>query len=83
MSNVISAKWVKTRKPHRCFGCAREFPAGSEMRFDVYVDDRISNAYLCETCIEVIQEYGNDLGFEFCYGDLKDDALEWEEEHAK
>ena len=34
MSEVISTKVVKTRKPHVCFGCGREFPAGAQMRKD-------------------------------------------------
>lgn len=78
MSSVLSTKWVKTRKPHRCFGCEREFPAGSEMRFDVCIDDGLFNCYLCETCTEVMQELGNTIGFEFCYGDLREDTLEME-----
>lgn len=78
MSSILSTKMVKTRKPHRCFGCAREFPAGTEMRFDVCVDDGIFNCYLCKTCVDVVQDYGNELDDGFCFGDLRDDALEME-----
>ena len=76
MSILISSKKVKTRKPHYCFGCARKFPAGTKMQYNTVVDDNIFNTYICQTCLEVMDnmEYGD----EFCYGDLRDDALELE-----
>ena len=77
VSYLLSSKWVKTRKPHRCFGCAREFPSSSAMLFEVCVDDGIFNLYLCETCDKVQQT----LDDEFCYGDLREDALEMEGRH--
>ena len=49
MSEVISTKVVKTRKPHVCFGCGREFPAGTEMRKDFVVDVKAFSCYLCGT----------------------------------
>lgn len=78
MSRIISSKNVKIRKPHYCFGCAREFPKSTEMQYNTVIadDDYIFNAYICPTCLDVIDsmEYGD----EFCYGDLKEDALELE-----
>ena len=76
MSELISSKIVKTRKPHFCFGCAREFPKETKMQYNTVKDDEIFNTYICPTCLEVINnmEYGD----EFCYGDLKEDALELE-----
>ena len=76
MSTLISSKKVKIRKPHYCFGCARKFPKGTEMQYNTIVDDDIFNTYICPTCLDVIDsmEYGD----EFCYGDLKEDALELE-----
>lgn len=76
MSRLISYKIVKTRKPHFCFGCAREFPAGTSMEYDTVVDGEIFNIYICSTCQEIINhmEYGDLYG----YSDLREDALELE-----
>jgi len=34
----IKSRVLKIRKRYRCYGCAREFPAGSIMRFVTVVD---------------------------------------------
>ena len=77
MSTILRNKIVKTRKDHCCFGCARIFPAGSEMEFSVVKDDDIFNSYLCKTCLQIMNKmvYGD----EFCFGDLSEEALEIEE----
>ena len=81
MSELISSKIVKTRKPHFCFGCAREFPKETKMQYNTVKDDEIFNTYICSTCLEVMNnmEYGD----EFCYGDLREDALELEASKGK
>ena len=76
MSEVISTKVVKTRKPHVCFGCGREFPAGTEMRKDFVVDVKAFSCYLCETCEKIT--YKMDYDDEFGYGELREEALELE-----
>ena len=47
---ILSAKRVKTRKPHTCWGCARPFPAGTEMEVLTSTDDGLSSDYWCEPC---------------------------------
>ena len=31
MNTVLTEKIVRTRKPHNCWGCLREFPRGTRM----------------------------------------------------
>ena len=41
----------------------------------------VNNSYLCQTCLEVVFETANESGyFEFCFGDLREDALALEAE---
>ena len=74
MSNVIDQHIVKTRKPHRCFGCLEMIPAGANVDRSTIVDGAlIYTAYLCEDCVEFSEtlpsDYWTDNG---CYyeGDL-------------
>ena len=48
--NYLGAKVVKTRKPHDCWGCANEYPAGNKMTAVTIADDRIATFYWCEEC---------------------------------
>lgn len=75
--DVIGRKVVLTRKPHICFGCGREFPKGTKMERSCVVDSGEAwTCYLCQTCIDISKEMRyND---EFCYGDLREEALERE-----
>jgi hypothetical protein len=76
---VVGRKIVLTRKPHRCFGCAREFPKRTKMERSCTIDgDNAWTCYLCLTCVEVgsNMQYGDTFG----YADLRDDALELERE---
>lgn len=78
--DVLTKKIVKTRKPHTCFGCERKFPSGTTMEFSTIADGgTVHNSYLCQTCLEVIANLVRESGyFEYCYGDLRDEALELE-----
>ena len=79
MGEVLSSKIVKTRKPHHCLGCGREFPAGIEMKREGVLDDKPFTAYLCKSCQEVclqMNHYDREDGF--CYDDLREDAEEYE-----
>ena len=81
MIHVLQEKMVKTRKAHYCSGCARQFPKGTEMQYQASVDGGdFFSYYLCPTCVDVVSDYlaRDPSGFEFCYGDLIDDALEKE-----
>lgn len=77
MSDVIGRKNIRTRKPHHCFGCGREFPSGTKMERSAVVDGgHMWTCYLCATCQTVCCDL--DWGDEFGYGELRDQALELE-----
>lgn len=74
MSNIIDQHIVKTRKPHRCFGCLEMMPTGSSVERCTIVDgDQIYANYLCEDCVEFSKtlpsDYWADDGF-YYEGDL-------------
>lgn len=76
MIDVIGRKIVKTRKPHVCFGCGREFPEGTEMERSCVVDDKLWTSYLCATYQKTTQsmKWGDEFGF----SELRESALEIE-----
>ena len=76
MSYILRSKEVTTRKAHRCFGCDRMFPSGTEMLCETVKDDNVFTAYFCGTCQKVMRtlEPGEDI-FE---GALYEDAVELE-----
>ena len=79
---ALTQKFVKTRKPHICFGCGRRYPAGTMMEFVAIADGgTVNNSYLCETCVGVVNQISSESGyFEYVYGDLREDALLFESE---
>lgn len=83
--DVLTQKIVNTRKPHTCFGCSRKFPAGTRMEFSTIADGgTVNNSYLCETCVEVVNEISSESGyFEYGFGELRDDALSLESERKQ
>ena len=47
----LDIRTVTTRKSHRCWGCAAEFPPKTSMEYSVGVmDGDICAAYWCATC---------------------------------
>ena len=81
MSDVLTDKVVKTRKPHICFGCGRQFPKDTEMLYQTVADGGTVNTfYICGTCREVMSHM--DYWDEFGYGDLLEEALELESERG-
>lgn len=55
---MINDKSVKIRKPHKCWGCTKEYPIGTIMRKTTSVDNgKILDAYWCETCEKVIANF--------------------------
>lgn len=53
---------VKTRKPHRCWGCWQQFPAGSILYYSVGVyDGDFGTAYWCQPCDAYINEHREDF----------------------
>lgn len=68
---IVSQKTVKTRKEHRCFGCARKFPKGAQMeKIDNADEGTIHSSYWCDVCTAYWTEHMQD-GEEIMYGDLK------------
>ena len=53
----FSEKIVKTRKPHECCVCGKEFPKGTEMVMQSTVIDGEGwrNCYICLPCIEMVR----------------------------
>jgi len=70
----LTLKTVKTRKPHNCWGCTKEYPAGTEMTYSVAVDQgEFSAAYWCEDCTEImnnLEEWVKEDGIS--YGEFLD-----------
>ena len=79
MSTILRWQKVETRKPHRCFGCAKEYPPKSKMINSSYADGgTVYSCYWCKTCEEYMHrnfESGDETG----YGEIYDnDTEEWE-----
>lgn len=79
MAERLRWKEVKTRKPHRCWGCAKIYPAETEMVSASYVDDgTLYSCYWCETCEEYMRRYfesGDDVEYG---GIFENDHEGWE-----
>jgi len=78
--HIFGAKVVKTRKPHRCHGCLRRFPAGSQLNRVTGTDGgQAWSTYWCSVCQTAVQEWGlhgDDAG----EGEMKTgDPDAWEE----
>ena len=74
MGILLRDGMVKTRKPHRCWGCARPFPAGSELQSTTAVfDNAIATTYWCEVCFEYMRgRPAGDFDDGISEGELKD-----------
>lgn len=79
MSEVFDYRWVKTRKPHTCFACSREFPKGTIMERQVLngVPEGIMTIHLCSTCEHLISEKFPDGG-EYEEGTFAEEAAAYE-----
>ena len=70
----ISSKYVKIRKPHKCWGCRREFSKG-EILHRVTSSDmgKISSIYWCDICNKIISQMDHsDTEDGFMYGEIID-----------
>ncbi len=80
----LSLKTVKIRKPHKCWGCIKEFSIGTEMIYNVSVDQgEFSSTYWCVECNEflsTLESWQTEDGFFF--GDLLN-FEEYEQESRK
>ena len=71
--NHISDKLVTTNKPHKCWGCTKEFPAKSKLRRVTCSDGReISTAYWCASCEKIIRDGDYESSDTFWYGELEE-----------
>ena len=50
-------KLVTTRKPHRCHGCRRLYPAGWKMYSQVVFGDEPYTLHTCLTCVRLEKFY--------------------------
>lgn len=58
MSQVLRWTARKTRKPHRCVGCGKEYPAKTRMVSAAYKDGgSVFDCYWCPTCVEYVERY--------------------------
>ncbi len=56
MNNFIQSKKVETRKEHRCLGCERDYPKGSQMEIvSGMFEGDFFRYYLCKPCDRFIQ----------------------------
>ena len=77
--SYMEAKQVVIRKPRRCWGCCREFPAGSSLRrVKLANSDGWVTAYWCAVCCEVLAQPGYLYEDEYEMGDLIDNDPQWE-----
>lgn len=54
----LSSKWIKTRKPHRCWGCWHVYPPKTQMLVTVTVDGGdILRSYLCPYCEKQTEQW--------------------------
>jgi len=82
--DYISAETVKTRKPHKCWGCAREFPKGTMLQRIVNADGgTIYTTYWCPVCNEAWAAGDYDSDSTIDMGDLKREDPAWETIRAK
>jgi hypothetical protein len=84
MTDTLINKQVTTRKPHHCWGCAREFPVGSVLQYTESVDaGEFGRSYWCPVCAKILPEIDPwDYGVN--YGEVRNSDIEaWEETRAK
>jgi hypothetical protein len=80
MSTILRWAKHKNRKPHKCFGCGKEYPAGIIMINAAYADGgTVFSCHWCDTCREYMHRYF-EPGDECSEGELyENDPEEWEQ----
>lgn len=70
--DIVSSEDAVTRKPHKCWGCATEFPKGSKLSRVTCADGgEIYSCYWCDICQEWLTRYDDGEGVDF--GSLRED----------
>jgi len=82
---ILTSKTVKARKPHHCYGCAREMPAGTTMQVCSGFDEgHAFRDYWCPVCDEYCKLHITCNDDEISYGDVRNGSRrEWEELRQK
>jgi hypothetical protein len=69
---TLQDRKVVTRKSHNCWGCRREYPAGTTMQLITESEgNHIMNSYWCNICMDfraTLEPYQVEDGFDF--GDM-------------
>lgn len=76
--DVLTSKWVKTRKSHLCQGCANMYEAGTKMLYTTSVDSgEFSTAYWCATCDCIIDKHYDyfDLQDGISFGEIRENDI--------
>ena len=84
MADILRWKTVKTRKPHLCWGCQKEYSVGTAMVHASYADGgTVFDCYWCETCQEYMHQHF-EAGDECGEGEIyENDPEEWERIRAE
>ena len=81
---TIESRIVSIRKPRKCWGCAIEFPKGSNLNRCANKDGgEITVVHFCATCSEWFCRYDNGEGVEFGQLVHDEDWLKIKQEFSK
>ena len=73
--NIVSEKKVKTRVPHKCWGCTKDIPIGTLTQRVTSIDgSSMATVYWCDICqdfMDTLDSY--DMQDGFAYGELSQD----------
>ena len=73
MTKLITTRFPKARKDHRCFGCLEIIPKGTVHQVDVCVDcGVIFSTRMCDACLEYLNKIDFLPDESFCEGDLRE-----------
>ena len=77
LKKIINSKIVeKTKKAHKCFGCGREFAAGSSMEsYAMRINGVMTRKYFCVSCHKILNTKREELIEKMEYGSLLMQAL--------
>lgn len=71
MGELLSSAEVKTQKPHKCWGCCKEYPAGTKMQRVAWKDmGELKTFYWCDDCLQYISDKDYPLGEGFEEGEI-------------
>jgi len=79
---VLSHKKITTHKPHKCWGCTKEFPKGTAMWRCVNRDGTLITTYWCEPCQAIIDRMAKDDPRTVQDGFMRGELLEYHEKES-